>query len=356
MSAPAMTLERARELTAAAQGMSEAQTRALLELLMGGTLSPAEGGALLAAWNARGETGLELASLVRGLLERATVLALPGRILDLCGTGGSGLGRYNVSTTAAFVLAASGVRVAKHGNRGSVTANGSFDLLDALQVPFQLSPAGHATVLEHSGVCFLFARLMHPAVAAVAPYRKAAGRRTIFNLAGPLANPGRPQIQLIGVANWAQAEVLAEALERLGVERAVVVQGEPGIDEVSVSGETRWIEVRRQGAHHLRTRGSYRHAMHFPYQELPSGTGPDNARQFAALLAGTGQPGLEAMVSANAAVALDLWHDRALFTTAAPLTAAREALRSGAVLAAFERHRRLAQELTRAAAQGAGET
>ena len=281
-----MTLERARELTAASPGMSEAQTRAVLELLMGGTLSAPDGGALLAGWNARGETGIELAALVRGLLEHATALALPGRILDLCGTGGSGLGRYNVSTTAAFVLAGCGVRVAKHGNRGSVTANGSFDLLDALQVPFQLTPAGHAALLGESGVCFLFARLMHPAVAVVAPYRKAAGRRTIFNLAGPLANPGRPQVQLIGVANWAQAEVLAESLALLGTERAVVVQGEPGIDEVSVSGVTRWIEVRRQGAHHLRTHGAYRHAEHIPYHELPAGTGLDNARHFAALMDG----------------------------------------------------------------------
>jgi len=356
MSQSAMSFERARELTAAAQGMDEAQTRGVLELLMAGSLAPAAGGALLAQWNARGETGVELAALVRGLLERAAPLRLPGRILDLCGTGGSGLGRYNVSTTAAFVLAGTGVRVAKHGNRGSVTANGSFDLLDALQVPFQMTPAGHATLLSDSGVCFLFARLMHPAVATVAPYRKAAGRRTIFNLAGPLANPGRPQIQLIGVANWAQAEVLAEALERLGIERAVVVQGEPGIDEVSVSGETRWIEVRRQGAHHLRRHGAYRHAAHFPYPQLPAGDAVDNARHFAALVAGTGEPGLEALVSANAAVALDLWHDRALFSSAAPIAAAREALRGGQALAAFERHRRLAQELTRAAARAAGET
>ena len=348
-----LTFDRARELTALREGMSEAQMRDFLDLLLGGTLTAEAGGELLATLGERGETGREVAALVEGLLEHALRLPIRGGCLDLCGTGGSGLARFNVSTTAAFVLAGSGVRVAKHGNRGALRPNGSFDLLEALGVPFQLPPAALGSLLEHTGVCFLFARAMHPVVARVAAYRKAAARRTIFNLAGPLANPSRPQRQVVGVSTWAAAEVIADALTRLRVERAVVVQGEPGIDEVSVSGVTRWIEIRRQSSGVTRSEGRWRHAAagggSVPYDQLPGGEASENAGHFTALIEGRGEANLQLMVSVNAALALDLWHDREVFATPRTVLEAQEALSGGAARRAFELHRaraRLALEGT----------
>jgi anthranilate phosphoribosyltransferase len=239
--------------------------------------------------------------------------------------------------------------VAKHGNRGSLKPNGSFDFLDALGIPFQLPGAAHAALLASSNVCFLFARAMHPAVAAVAPYRKAAGRRTIFNLAGPLANPCRPSRQLIGVAAWPTAAVIAEALSLLGVERALVVQGEPGIDEISVSGRTRWLEVTPKGV----SEGAWSHPrVQVAYADLPAGEATANAELFTQLVGGGGSPELRAMVAANAAAALDLWAGRPVLASERTLAEAEEILCQGAAKLAFERHRMEAkQEEARAKSQ-----
>jgi anthranilate phosphoribosyltransferase len=337
-----LTLTRAREYASRPEGMDESEAHRFLELLMSGTLAPADGGELLAALGERGETGIEVAAVVRGLLERAARIDARGPCLDLCGTGGSGLARFNVSTTAAFVLAGLGARVAKHGNRGSLKPNGSFDLLEALGIPFGLAPDAHGQLIERTRLCFLFARAMHPAVAAVAPYRKAAGRRTIFNLAGPLANPARPERQLIGAATWRTAEVVADALGHLGVERALVVCGEPGIDEISVCGVTRWIEITPRSRHE----GEWRHPrLHVDYGLIPSGEAAGNAALFGELIAGGGTAELRALVATNAAAALDLWRDRAILADESVLDEAEAALRGGATKAAFDAHRALAREL-----------
>ncbi len=321
-------------------GMTEPEARAVLDLLMSGSLAPAEGGALLARLAERGETGREVAAVVAGLLERAAKIPLDQPCIDLCGTGGSGRSRFNVSTACAFLLAAAGAKVAKHGNRGSLSPNGSFDLLEALGVPFGHGPEALARLIAGTGVCFLFARAVHPAVAAVAPYRKAAGRRTIFNLAGPLANPCRPARQVIGAADDRTARVIADALALLGVERALVVSGDPGIDEVTVCGATRWIEVRGS----VVREGSWRHPRwSVDYESLPGGVAADNARTFAELADGRADAPLSAMVVANAGAALALWRDRAAFA-GGPEERELEALLSGGALRrAFEAHRAAAR-------------
>src|SRR4051812_13511543 len=340
-----MTIERAE--ACAAGGMGAADAAAIVELLMGGGVAVERGAALLAAWSARGETGAELAAVVRALLARAVRLPMDDRCLDLCGTGGSGLARYNVSTTAAFVLAAAGVPVAKHGNRGSRRPDGSFDLLDALQVPFAQTPEAHARLRAETGCCFLFARAMHPAVAAVAPMRKAAGRRTVFNLAGPLANPCRPRRQLIGVIDERTARVVAGALAALGTERGLVVWGHPGIDELSITGESRWLLVEggalREGAVEPLHPG-------LAHDALPCGEAAANAEVFRRLLAGDERGPLADLVALNAGAAIDLWRGRLPGAASDGVREARELLRSGAVLKAFERHRALAAGLAAKAA------
>jgi anthranilate phosphoribosyltransferase len=338
-------MDRAAAPALVAAPMDDAQVADLLGHLPG--LPPEDGGAVLAAWTARGETGGELAAVVRWLLARATALPFHGGCLDLCGTGGSGLTRFNISTTVAFVLAAAGVPVVKHGNKGSKAANGSFDLLDALGIPYQLRPESLDRLRRETGICFLFARLMHPVVGSLAPARKAAAaagaRRTVFNLAGPLANPARPSRQVIGVPDAATAAVVAEAVRLLGVERAAVVRGHPGIDEISITGPTHIWEC--AGGHVRHAIIDRTHQAGLDHEHLPGGEAAANAALFDALIHGRETGPLRSMVIANAAAALDVWHGRPIEAHGPHLERALALLDGGAVATVVERHRALAREL-----------
>ncbi len=332
-------------LVRSADGMTPAQTQVVMHHLMDGSLTPERGAEILVAWSERGETGSELATVVECLLAKAVAVPIPGG-MDLCGTGGSGLGRYNVSTTAAFVLAAAGIPVIKHGNKGSKAPNGSFDLLETLGVPFQLPVTQLIKLQAETGVCFLFARAVHPAVAAVAPARKlAAGRvrRTVFNLAGPLANPCRPRRQIIGVTDESTAHVVADAIQRLGSERALVVRGHPGIDEVSITGPTHVWDIRGGKIHHVIVERIHQHGL--DHAHLPCGDSIANAATFHRMLSGEERGPLLDMVCANAGAALDCWHDRKVLSDSVGFDHAKELIASGKAKTAFVRHLTLAKEL-----------
>lgn len=330
----------ARALLAAP--MSADAVADVLDLLLAGSLAEAEGAELLTTWSGRGETAVELAALVRLLRERAVRVAVPPS-LDLCGTGGSGLTRFNVSTTAAFIIAAAGVPVGKHGNFGSTRPNGSFNLLDELGVRYDLEPEAQAQLQQETGLCFFFARRHHPAVGAVVPYRKAAGCRTIFNLAGPLANPGEVRCQLIGVAKPELAEVVIGGLQELGLPGALVVHGAPGIDEWSVVGPTRWWLLRdgqvSEGDDDAPAYPSLQHG------DLPGGDAPENAVTFRQLLDGTITGPLRDMVCTNAGIAIDLWQGREPGARGEGFEIADKLLASGEVAATFAKHQSLAAEL-----------
>jgi anthranilate phosphoribosyltransferase len=336
-----MDLAVARRAVAAPTGMDAAAAAALLDLLMSGNLAVNDGAALLRDLAERGETGTELAAFVRGLRARAAVVTGPDHCLDVCGTGGSSRVRFNVSTTVAVILAAAGVPVAKHGNRGSQAPNGSFDLLEALGVPIDLPPSAWERLLRETGLCFLFARRMHPAVGAVVPYRKAAGRRTIFNLAGPLANPVAVSHQVIGTVEERTARVVAAALAELGGSTGLIVWGEPGIDEASISGETRFLTV--AGGRHLE--GVLpAPADRVAYADIPGGDATVNARLFQAIIAGEERGPLRRMVCLNAGLALDLWHGRPPSADGPGSRRAEELLSAGTVadfFAGFLRQARL---------------
>jgi anthranilate phosphoribosyltransferase len=347
-----MTMSTTESLSLAQRpsGMSDAEVSAVLERLVGGQQTPEQGAAVLVAWHQRGETPAELAAVVRFLLSRAVTMPGLATSMDLCGTGGSGLTRFNVSTTVAFVLAAAGVPVAKHGNKGSGRANGSFDLLEALRVPYQLTPERLARLHRETGVCFLFARAMHPVVGAAAPARKLAAQqvsRTVFNLAGPLANPVRPLKQLIGTTDERTAHLLAETLRLLGAGRAdgraVVVRGHPGIDEVSITGPTHVWEVQDGRVHHAIIERIHQHGLE--HAHLPGGDSIHNAALFERLLAGDERGPLLDLVCANAGTALDCWHGRHILADGAGFDQARQLILDGSAWAAFTRHRELATEL-----------
>lgn len=338
-----LTLDAARALARRPGGMDATEATAFLDLLLSGRHLAEEGASLLVSLAERGETGTEVAAFVCGLIARSAPLAFPHDTLDVCGTGGSGLTRYNVSTTSAFILAAGGVAVAKHGNRGSTKPNGSFDLLDALGVSYGHQPEALVRLQRECRLCFLFARTVHPAVAAVAPYRKAAGRRTIFNLAGPLANPARPARQIIGVINARVGEVIADAARLLAIQRALVVWGGPGIDELSVTGESHYRMLDGSGQ-----QVGVLPALHpgLEHEVLPGGLAQDNAEIFRRLITGEETGPLCDMVAVNAGAAFDLWEGRPPSIDGPGVAKARRLLADGTVRTFFDRYRALAAELS----------
>lgn len=227
------------------------ETAGAFGVMMRGEASPEEIRELLMGLREKGETAEELAGAVQAL--RSAMIRLPrptthdSRLVDTCGTGGGTVTTFNISTTAAFVVAGAGVPVAKHGNRSFTSRSGSADVLEALGIDISSAPSKAAETLEKVGLVFLFAPNYHPAMRHAAPVRKALGVPTIFNLLGPLANPAGVTRQVIGVSDRERGPLIAQALLRLGVEHALVVHAEVGMDEISPAGVTRVWEVGGQG-------------------------------------------------------------------------------------------------------------
>ncbi|HXR36840.1 MAG TPA: anthranilate phosphoribosyltransferase, partial [Candidatus Binataceae bacterium] len=223
-------VRQALELAIAGDSLSQAQIRAVLdEILDGGAPAPLVAG-LLVALRMKGESPHELAGGVHALLARARPLELGGDLLDTAGTGGDGKGTFNISTAAALIAAAAGVRVAKSGNRAASGKVGAADVLERYGVRLELDQPGLKRCLDRAGICFVFAPYYHPAVARVAALRKELGIRTLFNLLGPIANAARPARKLLGVAESALAPTMAQALVELGAAHAMVVHSEDGMD------------------------------------------------------------------------------------------------------------------------------
>lgn len=194
--------------------------------------------AFLIGLTERGETSIEIAEAARALRDRLIPINAPPGAIDVCGTGGDGHHTLNVSTAVALVVAACGVPVAKHGNRAASSKAGAADTLEALGLDMVRAGASAERSLADLGICFLFAANHHPVMARITPIRRRIGRRTIFNLMGPLANPARVTRQLIGIARPDYASAYAEALTQLGTEAALVVSGEEGLDELSGAGSS----------------------------------------------------------------------------------------------------------------------
>ncbi len=224
--------------------LDAAAAEAAFDRFMSGEATQAEMAALLTALRMRGETPAEVAGGVRALRKAMIPLDLDDdRIIDTCGTGGGTLTTFNISTAASIVAAAGGVRIAKHGNRSFTSKCGSADVLETLGVPIQLSPEDERRMFEETGFVFMFAPDHHPAMRHVGPVRAALGVTTIMNLLGPLANPAGVRRQVVGVAHPDLQRLVADTLLELGHERALVVHGEPGMDELSPLGPTRVFQV-----------------------------------------------------------------------------------------------------------------
>lgn len=309
--------------------LADAEMSSAMATIMDGQATPAQVASFLTALRAKGETVEELVAAVRVLRERAVELRTPFDVVDTCGTGGDGLGTFNVSTAAAFVAAAAGAKVAKHGNRAASGNVGAADVLEALGADLELGPAAAARCLERCGIAFLFAPLYHPAVRHVAPVRRELGFRTLFNLTGPLCNPAGARRQVIGLYSADWLEPVAETLRRLGSEHVLVVHGEDGADEITPCGVTQVVELRRGEIRRFEVSPEDFALGRSALADLEGGDAATNA----ALLRGVlgGEPGARhAAVALNAGAAIHVAGIAA--SLAGGVARAREILRAGEAL------------------------
>jgi anthranilate phosphoribosyltransferase len=286
------------------QDLTREEAAAAMEAIMEGRAQPAQIAGLLVGLSMKGERPDEIVGLAQTMRSRATRLARDhGPVFDTCGTGGDRAETFNVSTVAALVLAACGVRVAKHGNRSVSSKCGSADLFEALGVHISADPATVERCLDQAGIAFLFAPTFHPSMRHAGPTRKDLGVRTAFNLLGPLTNPAGASRQLVGVPRPELTELVARSLALLGSERAWVVHGADGLDEISTTGYTKVSEC-RDGA----VNTFYVHPADFGLAkaapaQLRGGDAAANAAIARAVLAGT--PGAPRdIVLLNAAASL----------------------------------------------------
>jgi len=335
----ANALQQAIRRLAFGESLDAPTATASFGVIMRGEATPAQVAALLMGLRVKGETVDEVAGAATALREAMVHLPAddPDSLVDTCGTGGGTLTTFNISTAAGLLAAGLGVRIAKHGNRSFTSQCGSADVLEALGVRLDAPPAVMERALQEAGVVFMFAPSMHPAMRHVGPVRRELAVPTVMNIVGPLANPAQAGRQVLGVAEVHRMPLMAGALSALGSRHALVVHGEPGLDEFSPLGTTRVLEV-RDGT----TREWSVEPRDFGYPEfsadgLAGGTPADNARIVREVLAGEGTPAATAAVELNAAAALYVADVVSDF--AAGVSMAREGLASGAGLAALERLR-----------------
>jgi anthranilate phosphoribosyltransferase len=324
------------------ESLAEAEAAAAMAEIMEGRATGAQIGAFLVALRAKGETADEVVGLARTMRAHARRVPVDGPLLDTCGTGGDRAGTVNISTMAALVAAGAGARVAKHGNRASSSACGSADLLEALGVAIDLEPEAVARCIEEAGIAFCFAPVFHPAMRHAAPVRRELGVPTVFNFLGPLTNPAGATRQTVGVSDVAMAPRLAEALARLGAERAFVFRGDDGIDELTVTTTSRVWEV-RDGR--VTERVLDPTEVGIPRADpagLRGGSAEENARTAIRVLEGEPGPARDAVVL-NAALALEAAGIAA--DLAEGLARAAESVDSGAALRTLERLRTVSGRL-----------
>jgi len=297
-----LTLKSVLARLGAGETLSAAEAAEAFGVVMDGQATPAQIGGMLMAMRARGETVAELTGAVTAMRARMTRVAAPENAIDVCGTGGDGAASFNISTAVAFVLAACGVPVAKHGNRALSSRAGGADVLTALGVNIEPPMARLSAVLAEAGCVFLFAPRHHPALRHAAPVRVELGTRTIFNLTGPMANPAGVKRQLVGVFAPHWLRPVAETLRELGTEAAWVVHSN-GLDELTLSGETQVVALKAGEITEFTLEAADAGLANVPLEDIKGGDAVENAAALQAVL--NGKPGgYRDTVLYNAAAAL----------------------------------------------------
>jgi anthranilate phosphoribosyltransferase len=285
------------------ESLSMDEAAQVMEEIMEGEVTPAQLGSFLTALRIKGETVEEIAGLVRTMREKAVRVEVDSPVIDVVGTGGDGHNTFNISTAAAFVVAGAGLVVAKHGNRAASSQCGSADVLEALGVKIDLTAGQVEQCLGEVGMGFMFAPSFHPAMKYAGPTRREIGIRTVFNIIGPLTNPAGASMYLLGVADDSLVEKLAKVLENLGCERALVVHGEDGLDEITSTGKTRVCEVRGGGTTSYTIAPDDVGLPKAGLKNLKGGTADENAALLRSILSGIPGPQRD-VVLMNAAAAL----------------------------------------------------
>ncbi|MGH7627324.1 MAG: anthranilate phosphoribosyltransferase [Gemmatimonadaceae bacterium] len=330
---------------AAGDSLSMQDTADAFDIIMRGEASQAQVAAILMALRVKGETAAEVAGGARAM--RRAMLVLPARdpasLVDTCGTGGGSISTFNISTAAALLAAGAGVRIAKHGNRSFTSQCGSADVLEALGVRIEMPVDAMRRVLDDTGIVFMYAPIMHPAMRHVGPVRRDLAIGTVMNILGPLANPAGAGRQVVGVSDRTRLPLLAGALAALESRHALVVYGEPGLDEISPLGCTHVHEV-RDGAVQSWTLDPERFGLgDGTAEELAGGTPADNASAIVDVLRGRRHGGARSAVLLNAAAAIYVADSGTSYEDA--LIRAQHALDDGRGLDALERLRRATQTL-----------
>jgi anthranilate phosphoribosyltransferase len=314
--------------------LSEEEAAAVMDEIMSGEATPAQFGAFVTALRLKGETVDEIAGMARVMRQKALRVTVAGPLLDTCGTGGDHQGTFNVSTAAAFVCAGAGLRVAKHGNRAMTSRCGSADVLEALGARIDLTPEQVVECLDRTGIGFMFAPAFHPAMKFAAGPRREIGVRTVFNILGPLTNPAGATAQVLGVAEPALAEKMAQVLGRLGCEHALVVHGEDGFDEVSISAPTQVCELAGGGLRRYRVEPSELGLAPAAARDVRGGSPEENAAALRRVLSGE-RGALRDFTLLNAAAGL-VAGDR-VASVSEGVALAAEGIDSGAAREALER-------------------
>ena len=284
--------------------LSEKQAETAFGKLLDGETSEEEIANFLIALSDRGETSDEIAGAAKALRVRLIPIDAPDDAIDCCGTGGDGHHTLNVSTAVSLVIAACGIPVAKHGNRAASSKSGAADTLEALGLNMEAAGRTAERTLAEIGICFLFAKNHHPAMGRIQPIRQRIGRRTIFNLMGPLSNPAGVKRQLIGIARPAYVPIYAGAKSRLGTERTLIVSGDEGLDELSLAGGNEVADVRGNDFEMQRLDCDVAGLPHSPVEAIRGGDATHNAAALKSLLAGTPGPYRDAVLFNAAAVLL----------------------------------------------------
>jgi len=315
----------------------------VMEEIMQGEATPAQFGAFVTALRLKGETVDEIVGLARTMRARAIPVVAEGPVVDTCGTGGDGSQTFNISTTAAFIAAGAGLKVAKHGNRAMSSQCGSADVLEALGIKIDLNAEQVQRCLQEIGIGFMFAPAFHPAMKYAAVPRREIGIRTVFNILGPLTNPAGAKAQVLGVADDSLVEKLALALQQLGCKHALVVHGEDGLDEITVSGKTHICELKGGNIVNYNITPEDIGLARADSENLKGGSAKENAVVLRSILSGASGPQRDAVLM-NTAAAL-LAGDK-VETLRRGVELAQKTIDSGQALNKLEQLIRLSQNLS----------
>lgn len=302
--------------------------------IMTGTATEAQSAAFLTALRFKGETIDEITACASVMREKALHIKTSTDTIDIVGTGGDGTGTFNISTTAAFVIAAAGIPVAKHGNRSMSSKSGSADCLEQLGINISISPEKSAQILDKTGMCFMFAQGYHSSMRYVGPVRKQIGIRNIFNILGPLTNPAGANLQVTGVYSSELVEPVARVFSNLGVKKGFVFYGSDGMDEVTVTGATKVCEIDNGTFKSYEITPEQFGLKTYSKDELTGGDGAENAEITRQILSGTLHGAKRDIVLLNAA--LGLYTGGKAATIADGVTLAAEIIDSGKAYAKME--------------------